>query len=128
MQTNGVFSAIPRTANHWWEASGVEARSLLKLYGIRFDILVTGKVKFRPGEVWEDSPRRGGSAQVSQAGKFALIPTAITVGTGAAWLGMVSLNLGFTLAAVTIRQGLGHPPDLHSVSWVRAWLEESRTW
>ncbi|XP_057620360.1 P2X purinoceptor 6 isoform X4 [Chionomys nivalis] len=56
-----------RTANHWWEASGVEARSLLKLYGIRFDILVTGK-----------------------AGKFALIPMAITVGTGAAWLGMVT--------------------------------------
>nr|XP_048308319.1 P2X purinoceptor 6 isoform X2 [Myodes glareolus] len=56
-----------RTANHWWEASGVEARSLLKLYGIRFDILVTGK-----------------------AGKFALIPTAITLGTGAAWLGMVT--------------------------------------
>ncbi|XP_055466266.1 P2X purinoceptor 6 isoform X4 [Psammomys obesus] len=56
-----------RTANHWWETSGVEARSLLKLYGIRFDILVTG-----------------------QAGKFALIPTAITVGTGAAWLGMVT--------------------------------------
>ncbi|ERE76324.1 P2X purinoceptor 6 [Cricetulus griseus] len=35
-----------RTANHWWEPSGVEARSLLKLYGIRFDILVTGKVTF----------------------------------------------------------------------------------
>nr|XP_051696991.1 P2X purinoceptor 6 isoform X2 [Oryctolagus cuniculus] len=35
-----------RTATHWWEASGVEARSLLKLYGIRFDILVTGQVTF----------------------------------------------------------------------------------
>ncbi|XP_073916611.1 P2X purinoceptor 6 isoform X6 [Castor canadensis] len=56
-----------RTASHWWEASGVETRSLLKLYGIRFDILVTG-----------------------QAGKFGLIPTAITVGTGAAWLGVVT--------------------------------------
>lgn len=33
-----------RTATHWWKASGVEARSLLKLYGIRFDILVTGQV------------------------------------------------------------------------------------
>ncbi|XP_047416407.1 P2X purinoceptor 6 isoform X3 [Sciurus carolinensis] len=54
-----------RTASHWWKAPGVEARSLLKLYGIRFDILVTG-----------------------QAGKFGLIPTAITVGTGAAWLGV----------------------------------------
>ncbi|EPY73084.1 P2X purinoceptor 6 [Camelus ferus] len=61
-----------RTATHWWEASGVEARSLLKLYGIRFDILVTGR-----------------------AGKFALIPTTITLGTGAAWLGVVSLpNVG----------------------------------
>uniref|UniRef100_G1T7X4 P2X purinoceptor n=1 Tax=Oryctolagus cuniculus TaxID=9986 RepID=G1T7X4_RABIT len=56
-----------RTATHWWEASGVEARSLLKLYGIRFDILVTG-----------------------QAGKFGIIPTAITVGTGAAGLGVVT--------------------------------------
>ncbi|XP_027432339.1 P2X purinoceptor 6 isoform X2 [Zalophus californianus] len=61
-----------RTATHWWKASGVEARSLLKLYGIRFDILVTG-----------------------QAGKFGLIPTIITLGTGAAWLGVVSLaNVG----------------------------------
>ncbi|XP_053443395.1 P2X purinoceptor 6 isoform X1 [Nycticebus coucang] len=56
-----------RTATHWWEDPGVEARSLLKLYGIRFDILVTG-----------------------QAGKFGLIPTAITLGTGAAWLGTVT--------------------------------------
>ncbi|XP_077016422.1 P2X purinoceptor 6-like [Tamandua tetradactyla] len=56
-----------RTATHWWESPGVEARSLLKLYGIRFDILVTG-----------------------QAGKFGLIPTTITLGTGAAWLGVVT--------------------------------------
>ncbi|XP_005636671.1 P2X purinoceptor 6 isoform X2 [Canis lupus baileyi] len=56
-----------RTASHWWKASGVEARSLLKLYGIRFDILVTG-----------------------QAGKFGLIPTTITLGTGAAWLGVIT--------------------------------------
>ncbi|XP_070331840.1 P2X purinoceptor 6 isoform X3 [Odocoileus virginianus] len=56
-----------RTATHWWESSGVEARSLLKLYGIRFDILVTGR-----------------------AGKFGLIPTLISLGTGAAWLGVVS--------------------------------------
>lgn len=33
-----------RTATHWWEASGVEARTLLKLYGIRFDVIVTGQV------------------------------------------------------------------------------------
>ncbi|XP_044921214.1 P2X purinoceptor 6 isoform X2 [Mustela putorius furo] len=35
-----------RTATHWWKASGGEARSLLKLYGIRFDILVTGQITF----------------------------------------------------------------------------------
>ncbi|XP_070131316.1 P2X purinoceptor 6 isoform X6 [Equus przewalskii] len=56
-----------RTATHWREASGLEARSLLKLYGIRFDILVTGR-----------------------AGKFGLIPTTITLGTGAAWLGVIT--------------------------------------
>uniref|UniRef100_A0A4W2G5L9 Purinergic receptor P2X 6 n=1 Tax=Bos indicus x Bos taurus TaxID=30522 RepID=A0A4W2G5L9_BOBOX len=56
-----------RTATHWWESSGVEARSLLKLYGIRFDILVTGR-----------------------AGKFGLIPTLISLGTGAAWLGVIT--------------------------------------
>ncbi|XP_027812695.1 P2X purinoceptor 6 isoform X3 [Ovis aries] len=56
-----------RTATHWWESPGVEARSLLKLYGIRFDILVTGR-----------------------AGKFGLIPTLISLGTGAAWLGVIT--------------------------------------
>ncbi|XP_073860439.1 P2X purinoceptor 6 isoform X9 [Macaca fascicularis] len=35
-----------RTATYWWEQPGVEARTLLKLYGIRFDILVTGQVTF----------------------------------------------------------------------------------
>lgn len=38
------LSLARRTATHWWEASGVEARSLLKLYGIRFDVIVTGQV------------------------------------------------------------------------------------
>ncbi|KAB0362998.1 hypothetical protein FD754_007154 [Muntiacus muntjak] len=56
-----------RTATHWWQSPGVEARSLLKLYGIRFDILVTGR-----------------------AGKFGLIPTLISLGTGAAWLGVIT--------------------------------------
>ncbi|XP_037353600.1 P2X purinoceptor 6 [Talpa occidentalis] len=56
-----------RTATHWWETPGVEARNLLKLYGIRFDIVVTG-----------------------QAGKFGLIPTTITLGTGVAWLGVIT--------------------------------------
>lgn len=79
----------------------MEARSLLKLYGIRFNILVTGRV----GQIGWGGQGRGGRGQqpwpkrlspgVSQAGKFGLIPTTITLGTGAAWLGVVSLaNVG----------------------------------
>ncbi|XP_012321947.1 P2X purinoceptor 6 isoform X2 [Aotus nancymaae] len=45
-----------RTATHWWEQPGVEARSLLKLYGIRFDILVTGQISLRQGSLGS-SPR-----------------------------------------------------------------------
>lgn len=41
-------------------------------------------------EVYSDNCGLIGSSQLSQAGKFGLIPTAITVGTGAAWLGVVS--------------------------------------
>nr|XP_012632105.1 P2X purinoceptor 6 isoform X6 [Microcebus murinus] len=89
-----------RMATHWWQAPGVEARSLLKLYGIRFDILVTG-----------------------EAGKFGLIPTAITLGTGAAWLGVVSLHCGLPLASDV---GLGPPDDaclgtLHMESQGEGW-------
>lgn len=79
----------------------MEARSLFKLYGIRFDILVTGQV----GGARCDGQGRGESRRppwpeklspgISQAGKFGLIPMTITLGTGAAWLGMVSLtNVG----------------------------------
>ncbi|KAI4569139.1 hypothetical protein MJG53_021009, partial [Ovis ammon polii x Ovis aries] len=64
-----------RTATHWWESPGVEARSLLKLYGIRFDILGWSWLRAHP---------------VSQAGKFGLIPTLISLGTGAAWLGVIT--------------------------------------
>lgn len=42
------------------------------------------------------SPPQRLSPGWSQAGKFGLIPTTITLGTGAAWLGVVSLgNVGF---------------------------------
>ena len=54
------LSPAPRTATHWWESSGVEARSLLKLYGIRFDILVTGRVG---GQGW-----RGRGVMVTSLG------------------------------------------------------------
>nr|XP_020852391.1 P2X purinoceptor 6 isoform X2 [Phascolarctos cinereus] len=56
-----------RTATHWWKPPGMEARSLFKLFGIRFEILVAG-----------------------QAGKFSAISTGITLGTGMALLGVVT--------------------------------------
>lgn len=106
------LSLAPRTATHWWEASGVEARSLLKLYGIRFDILVTGRVG---GAGWGGQGRGGRGQQpwperlspgVSQAGKFGIIPTTITLGTGVASLGVVSpANMG----SLWLRE---HMPDL----------------
>ncbi|XP_043830943.1 P2X purinoceptor 6 [Dromiciops gliroides] len=56
-----------RTASHWWKLPGTEARRLFKLFGIRFEILVAG-----------------------QAGKFSVISTGITLGTGMALLGGVT--------------------------------------
>uniref|UniRef100_F7AWH5 Uncharacterized protein n=1 Tax=Equus caballus TaxID=9796 RepID=F7AWH5_HORSE len=53
--------SCPRTAAHWGKASGMEARS-----------------------VWGQAGVRG----LSQAGKFGLIPTTLTLGTGAARLGI----------------------------------------
>ncbi|XP_051829221.1 P2X purinoceptor 6 isoform X8 [Antechinus flavipes] len=53
-----------RAAVRWWRPPGREARSLFKLFGIRFEILVAG-----------------------QAGKFSVIATGITLGTGMALLG-----------------------------------------
>ena len=123
--------SCPRTATHWREASGLEARSLLKLYGIRFDILVTGRVGARPGQVgWAGvRSRRGQQPQagrlspgLSQAGKFGLIPTTITLGTGAAWLGVVSLTSWLPRAASkhVPPKGPPEPPVLTSSVRVRA--------
>uniref|UniRef100_A0A8C4PNS5 P2X purinoceptor n=1 Tax=Equus asinus TaxID=9793 RepID=A0A8C4PNS5_EQUAS len=54
--------SCPRTAAHWGKASGMEARSVLNSMGSRLS----------PG--------------LSPAGKFGLIPTTLTLGTGAAQL------------------------------------------
>ncbi|XP_053329508.1 P2X purinoceptor 6 [Spea bombifrons] len=53
-----------RTATYYWNQDGREYRDLLKLYGIRFDISVTGEAR-----------------------KFGVIPTAVSLGTGCAFLG-----------------------------------------
>ncbi|XP_075760745.1 P2X purinoceptor 5 isoform X3 [Pelodiscus sinensis] len=53
-----------RFAKYYKDAAGVEYRTLIKAYGIRFDVMVNGK-----------------------AGKFNIIPTIINVGSGLALMG-----------------------------------------
>ncbi|KAM7139559.1 LOW QUALITY PROTEIN: P2X purinoceptor 5 [Macrochelys suwanniensis] len=53
-----------RFAKYYRDADGVEYRTLIKAYGIRFDVMVNGK-----------------------AGKFNIIPTIINVGSGLALMG-----------------------------------------
>eukprot|EP00076_Gallus_gallus_P045781 XP_025011319.1 P2X purinoceptor 6 isoform X2 [Gallus gallus] len=57
-----------RTASYYWDSKRQHYRSLLKLYGIRFDISVHG-----------------------QAGKFGIIPAAVSFGTGIAFLGTATI-------------------------------------
>uniref|UniRef100_A0A4X2LSH3 Purinergic receptor P2X 6 n=1 Tax=Vombatus ursinus TaxID=29139 RepID=A0A4X2LSH3_VOMUR len=55
-----------RTATHWWKPPGMEARSLFKLFGIRFEILVAGQVGAGPGCVvgWKpDGPAVDGTGR-----------------------------------------------------------------
>ncbi|KFW80084.1 P2X purinoceptor 5 isoform X2 [Phalacrocorax carbo] len=53
-----------RFAKYYQDAEGVEYRTLIKAYGIRFDVMVNGK-----------------------AGKFNIIPTIINIGSGLALMG-----------------------------------------
>ncbi|XP_075710894.1 P2X purinoceptor 6 [Rhinoderma darwinii] len=57
-----------RTATYYWDRDRREYRDLLKLFGIRFEISVTGEAR-----------------------KFGLVPTAICLGTGCAFLGVITL-------------------------------------
>nr|XP_011761458.1 P2X purinoceptor 4 isoform X3 [Macaca nemestrina] len=57
-----------RFAKYYRDPAGKEQRTLLKAYGIRFDIIVFGK-----------------------AGKFDIIPTMINIGSGLALLGMATV-------------------------------------
>ncbi|OCU02072.1 hypothetical protein XELAEV_180078332mg, partial [Xenopus laevis] len=57
-----------RFAKYYKDSNGVESRTLMKVYGIRFDILVFGT-----------------------AGKFDIIPTMINIGSGAALFGVATV-------------------------------------
>ncbi|XP_065707565.1 P2X purinoceptor 6 [Patagioenas fasciata] len=57
-----------RTASYYWDSQRQLHRNLLKLYGIRFDISVHG-----------------------QAGKFSIVPAAVSIGTGIAFFGAATV-------------------------------------
>uniref|UniRef100_A0A673GGK5 P2X purinoceptor n=1 Tax=Sinocyclocheilus rhinocerous TaxID=307959 RepID=A0A673GGK5_9TELE len=59
-----------RFAKYYKDSDGTETRTLIKGYGIRFDVLVFG-----------------------QAGKFNIIPTLLNIGAGLALLGLVSMSV-----------------------------------
>lgn len=80
----------------------------MKAYGIRFDVIVNGKVcgSSSPSGAWRLLARGGwrcpgiqrstlphsSSVSVSQAGKFSIIPTVINIGSGLALMGAVSIS------------------------------------
>lgn len=54
-----------------------------------------GRYENRGGSSGDHNLAQKLSLGFSQAGKFGLIPMTITLGTGVAWLGLVSLTYGF---------------------------------
>uniref|UniRef100_A0A8C7RWP6 P2X purinoceptor n=1 Tax=Oncorhynchus mykiss TaxID=8022 RepID=A0A8C7RWP6_ONCMY len=69
-----------RYARYYKDEAGESFRTLYKVYGIRFDIMVNGR-----------------------AGKFNIIPTVIAIGTGFAIMGMVSFFNRFVYSFVSNR-------------------------
>ncbi|KAL0583749.1 P2X purinoceptor 5 [Plecturocebus cupreus] len=85
-----------RFAKYYRDAAGVEFRTLIKAYGIRFDVMVNGKVcvgspVLRLGGVGPGDPAVRPAAftglSVFQAGKLSIIPTVINLGSGVALMG-----------------------------------------
>ncbi|XP_048677742.1 P2X purinoceptor 4-like isoform X5 [Caretta caretta] len=70
-----------RFAKYYKDASGTDSRTLIKAYGIRFDIMVFGKVAlcFLNLMVF------------GKAGKFDIIPTMINIGSGLALFGVATV-------------------------------------
>lgn len=126
---------LPRFAKYYNDPTGAEHRTLTKAYGIRFDIIVFGKVAWPPSSLlgW---PGAGGpllslhlllptpvatffsSSRHLQAGKFDIIPTMINIGSGLALLGVVSDS------DLSVRP-LGLGP---SSAQLMAWLLPSTLW
>ncbi|XP_023374472.1 P2X purinoceptor 5 [Otolemur garnettii] len=71
-----------RFARYYRDKDGVEFRTLMKAYGIRFDVIVNGK-----------------------AGKFNIIPTVINVGSGLALMGVAAFICDLVLIYLLKKSG-----------------------
>ncbi|OPJ66299.1 P2X purinoceptor 6 isoform B [Patagioenas fasciata monilis] len=70
-----------RTASYYWDSQRQLHRNLLKLYGIRFDISVHGQPH---GFLLA-------SLLLTLAGKFSIVPAAVSIGTGIAFFGAATV-------------------------------------
>ncbi|KAM6297896.1 LOW QUALITY PROTEIN: P2X purinoceptor 6 [Aegotheles albertisi] len=91
-----------RTASYYWDAQRRLYRNLLKLYGIRFDISVHGQhlPGFEHAAQWGLIPQPPHCSPLTafpsppvchQAGKFSIIPAAVSCGTGIAFFGAATV-------------------------------------
>ncbi|XP_051630124.1 P2X purinoceptor 6-like isoform X3 [Manacus candei] len=90
-----------RTASYYWGSQRQLYRNLLKLYGLRFDISVHG-----------------------QAGKFSIIPTAVSFGTSIAFFGAVSTP--DTLFSFSPWLGICHSSVVSLPAWAQGFLGASQ--
>ncbi|NWX77242.1 P2RX6 protein, partial [Alca torda] len=78
-----------RTASYFWDSQRRLYRNLLKLYGIRFDISVLGQ---------GPSP-----LQTLHAGKFSIIPAAVSFGTSIAFFGAATVVCDLVLLYLDVK-------------------------
>lgn len=81
-----------RFTRYYKGQDGQSFRTLYKVYGIRFDIMINGQVQQAHGLVcWTVATLMWNICPALQAGKFSIVPTLIAIGSGVALLGAVSV-------------------------------------
>ncbi|KAM6119990.1 LOW QUALITY PROTEIN: P2X purinoceptor 6 [Phoenicopterus ruber ruber] len=84
-----------RTASYYWDSQRRLYRNLLKLYGIRFDISVHGQhlpgFKHAARQGVPQPSHRSPPTVSHQAGKFSIIPAAVSFGTSIAFFGAATV-------------------------------------
>ncbi|XP_053067882.1 P2X purinoceptor 5 isoform X5 [Acinonyx jubatus] len=92
-----------RFAKYYRDGAGVEFRTLMKAYGIRFDVMVNGK-----------------------AGKFNIIPTIINIGSGVALMGAGAFFCDLVLIYLIKKSHFYRDKKYEEVSILRVLAESSQ--